>query len=237
MKKSFLALALTPILLIGAAGFAIADSHALPSPPPLPGATPPPLPPQPTGVQMKIYVSINGQVAGPFNRQELEAKIQTGELTRRTFVWQEGMADWQQAQTVQVVANLFTGVPQQPAFDARAFMLGTWAINASSNMPTGEPYQVNGSTTYNQDGSLTGFGTMTIQGQYGNFSATITTKGRWSVEPKTDNTFILKTNGSMTMQSSQGSQMEMMDESALYTVIDRNTLASQDGTRVYRTGN
>lgn len=69
----------------------------------------PPPPPQ-----IQYSVSVNGQTAGPFNWQQLQQMVQNGQLTKNTYVWKQGMADWELAGNVQELANLFEAVPPPP---------------------------------------------------------------------------------------------------------------------------
>ncbi|HEX2322900.1 MAG TPA: DUF4339 domain-containing protein [Streptosporangiaceae bacterium] len=69
------------------------------APPPLPGAFAP------------IYVALNGAQAGPFAKDELVARIASGEVTRDSLVWREQMAGWAPANQVPDVAALFGVVP------------------------------------------------------------------------------------------------------------------------------
>ncbi|MEM8775595.1 MAG: DUF4339 domain-containing protein [Pseudomonadota bacterium] len=219
--------------------FAMADNHQPPAPPQPPGATPPPPPPPPPPAQqLKVFYSINGQVFGPFNKEQLIAKIAAREINRRTLVWMEGMTDWQAAATVAAVAPLLTAVPPEQKFDAAGYVVGTWESKAPGHFPDGTQFQASFSVTYRPDGSLTGFGQIVAQHQYGQFVANISMKGTWQVETKTDNSFILKTNGTTTMTTAnQPPNTQTSNDAVLYTIIDRNTLASKDGTRSYRVSN
>ncbi|MCB1051300.1 MAG: SPFH domain-containing protein [Acidobacteria bacterium] len=67
-------------------------------PPPLPGA-------------VSYYAGINGQKAGPFNAQQMQAQIHSGAITPETLVWKKGMSDWQPANQVADLKNLFEDVP------------------------------------------------------------------------------------------------------------------------------
>ena len=62
-------------------------------------------PPQMPIVQ--YYVSQNGQQTGPFNMQQLQQLIQNGQLTMQTYVWKQGMANWDLASNVQELSPLF----------------------------------------------------------------------------------------------------------------------------------
>lgn len=63
--------------------------------------TPPPMP------SIQYHVSVNGAQAGPFNMQQLAQMAQSGQLTRQTYVWKQGMANWEFAGNVPELASLF----------------------------------------------------------------------------------------------------------------------------------
>lgn len=65
--------------------------------------TPPPL--------NQYYVAVNGQQSGPFGEQQLAQMAQSGQLTKDSLVWKNGMAEWLAAGQVAEVAKLFTQVP------------------------------------------------------------------------------------------------------------------------------
>lgn len=64
--------------------------------------TPPPIP------NVQYHVSVNGSQAGPFNLQQLAQMVQNGQLTKQTYVWKQGMANWDFAGNVPELASLFT---------------------------------------------------------------------------------------------------------------------------------
>ena len=68
-------------------------------------------PPPPT---IAYSVSVNGQTAGPFNLQQLQQMVQSGQLTPNTHVWKQGMAGWELAGNVQELSTLFGAVPPPP---------------------------------------------------------------------------------------------------------------------------
>ncbi len=70
--------------------------------------TPPPPP------QVQYTVNVNGQNAGPFNMQQLAQMVQGGQLTTNTYVWKQGMANWELAGNVQELSHLFGAVPPPP---------------------------------------------------------------------------------------------------------------------------
>ena len=63
--------------------------------------TPPPMP------NIQYHVSVNGAQAGPFNMQQLQQMAQSGQLTPQTYVWKQGMANWEFAGNVPELATLF----------------------------------------------------------------------------------------------------------------------------------
>lgn len=63
--------------------------------------TPPPIP------NVQYHVSINGSQSGPFNMQQLAQMVQNGQLTQQTYVWKQGMANWELAGNVQELVTLF----------------------------------------------------------------------------------------------------------------------------------
>ncbi|MDR2650799.1 MAG: DUF4339 domain-containing protein, partial [Prevotellaceae bacterium] len=70
--------------------------------------TPPPPP------QIQYNISVNGQTAGPFNWQQLQQMVQNGQFTKNTYVWKQGMANWEFAGNVQELSSLFGSVPPPP---------------------------------------------------------------------------------------------------------------------------
>lgn len=241
MKLFWVSLFSLAVLLSGLANFSM-PAHAQglpPAPPAMLGATPPPPPPPPPPPQeLKVYYSTNGQTFGPFNAEQLKAKIAAAEVGRQTLVWMEGMADWQAAATVAAVAPLLTAVPPEAKFDAAGYLVGTWEASESVPMTGMGPAQVSMSMTYRADGTATGFGTMSSQTNFGPFTATISVQGTWTAATKTDNSFVLTPNMQVTMSGSSGvPSVSTNTTPSLLTVIDRNTVSTPTGARSYRVGN
>lgn len=69
-------------------------------------AGPPPLP-----QAAAFYVAIGGQQAGPFDMAALQQHVQSGQISRETLVWKQGMANWTAAGQVPELANLFGATP------------------------------------------------------------------------------------------------------------------------------
>lgn len=64
--------------------------------------TPPPMP------SVQYYVALNGAQAGPFNMQQLQSMTQGGQLTKQTYVWKQGMSNWDLAGNIGELSGLFT---------------------------------------------------------------------------------------------------------------------------------
>lgn len=63
--------------------------------------TPPPMP------QVQYMVSVNGQATGPFNLPQLQQMAAQGQFSPQTFVWKNGMPQWEMAGNVQELAAVF----------------------------------------------------------------------------------------------------------------------------------
>ena len=100
--------------MAGAMGGLLAGQVQPPSLPAIGGApsAPPPLPPQ-----VQFFVAVNGQQSGPFDMATLQQMAQTGQLTRDSLVWKQGMAAWAAAGQVAELSVAFGVVPPpiQPA--------------------------------------------------------------------------------------------------------------------------
>ena len=67
-----------------------------------------------TTPQVSYMVGVNGQQAGPFDWNQLQQLVQQGQLTQQTYVWKQGMANWDFAGNVQELQPLFmNAAPQQ----------------------------------------------------------------------------------------------------------------------------
>ncbi len=87
---------------------------------------------------------IDGQQAGPFGKEQLQELVQKDVLTGQTYVWKQGMANWEFAENVPEVKAL---LKQQP--DKSAYML---VLNGQQ----AGPYDMNQLQQLAQDGVLTG---------------------------------------------------------------------------------
>lgn len=57
------------------------------------------------------FIVINNEQAGPFSMDQLKEQIKCGNLTKQTYVWKEGMANWEFASQVDEVNKLFVPTP------------------------------------------------------------------------------------------------------------------------------
>lgn len=65
--------------------------------------------------QVQYYIGINGQQYGPCDWQKLQQLVQQGQLTQQSYVWKNGMAQWEFAGNVAELAPLFQGTaPAMP---------------------------------------------------------------------------------------------------------------------------
>lgn len=69
-------------------------------------ASPPPLPGGPA-----FHVAVGQSQTGPFDMAVLAQQAASGQLTRASLVWKNGMAQWTKAGDVPELANLFANVP------------------------------------------------------------------------------------------------------------------------------
>ena len=65
--------------------------------------------------QVQYYIGINGQQYCPCDWNKLQQLVQQGQLTQQSYVWKNGMAQWEFAGNVAELAPLFQGTaPQMP---------------------------------------------------------------------------------------------------------------------------
>jgi membrane protease subunit (stomatin/prohibitin family) len=69
-------------------------------------ATPPPI--------VAFFIVKDGAQAGPFDMQQLQVMVNSGEVSRSTMVWKAGMANWASAELQPELAQLFAMVPPPP---------------------------------------------------------------------------------------------------------------------------
>ena len=65
--------------------------------------TPPPIP------TIQYMIAVNGQQSGPFTIPQLQQLQQQGQFNANTYVWKQGMANWELAGNIPELASLFAG--------------------------------------------------------------------------------------------------------------------------------
>jgi membrane protease subunit (stomatin/prohibitin family) len=70
------------------------------------------MPPPPPVTQ--YLLSVNGQQSGPFNMQQLQQMVLNGQLLTNTYVWKQGMPNWEEAGKLIDLQALFGAVPPPP---------------------------------------------------------------------------------------------------------------------------
>lgn len=70
------------------------------------GGMPPPIP-----GNVKFFAVVNGQQSGPFDLAVIKQMISSGQVTKETLVWKDGMASWSAAGSVSDLSGLFGGTP------------------------------------------------------------------------------------------------------------------------------
>lgn len=83
------------------------------TPPPIPitstlteqNAVPPPLP-KPS-FELRFYIALNGKQLGPYDTEKLKLLIEVGQLTRETLVWKKDMPEWDKANNIKELNELF----------------------------------------------------------------------------------------------------------------------------------
>ncbi len=71
-----------------------------------PQSAPPPVP-----RQAHYHVAAGGESTGPYDLGALRQQAQSGDLTRETLVWKDGMAQWQPAGEVAELSSVFGSTP------------------------------------------------------------------------------------------------------------------------------
>lgn len=71
-------------------------------------ATPPPPP------LLQFMIAVNGQQSGPFTIPQLQQLQQQGQFTSSTYVWKQGMANWELAGNIPELASLFVSMTPPP---------------------------------------------------------------------------------------------------------------------------
>lgn len=84
----------------------------MPGMPPMPGMGG--MPPMPGAVpQVQYMVNVNNQAMGPYDWNQLQQLVQQSQLTQQSFVWKQGMPQWDAAGNIAELQPLFenNGMP------------------------------------------------------------------------------------------------------------------------------
>jgi len=76
-----------------------------------PGVGRAPLTPPPLPSQIQLFVAVNGQQTGPFDLAVLQQMAHSGQLTRDSLVWKQGLVAWTAAGQMAELSALFGAVP------------------------------------------------------------------------------------------------------------------------------
>ncbi len=80
-----------------------------------PASTPPPIPSATSKKQW--FAAIAGKQTGPLSREQIKFQIMSGGISKETYVWQEGMAQWVKAGTIPDINSQFSVTPPPPLPD------------------------------------------------------------------------------------------------------------------------
>ena len=69
------------------------------------------VPPPVAAPQYSYHLSVAGTNYGPYTTSQLQQYVQTGQVTRDSLLWREGMAAWLGAGQIAELAHLFAPPP------------------------------------------------------------------------------------------------------------------------------
>ena len=220
-------------VVLGAIGPAIAQTAPAVTPPAVPPVAPPPVPvtppPLPAVPALAVFVVQSGAQTGPFNAQQLTDLAKSGALTGSTMVWQEGMANWSPASSVQDLNPILADVTV--AIDPKQYLAGSW-VSTPSTVPLegiGEGV-ANMIVNYDITGSLSGYGTIDAVSSYGPMQLRITVQGTYSAQMAGPNTIILTPNAQFTMSMpGQAPTSSPNNTPSRITILSPNSYRDDDG--------
>jgi predicted Zn finger-like uncharacterized protein len=124
---------------------------SIPVPTPSPKQKPPQLPWEKSSTQAlptldpstQWFAMIEGKQTGPLSTNELTARVKSGKLTLRTYVWRDGMGDWKRTADVPELAILLTRVsePEGPVAPPLPSLAATHpAVKSPAPRGVGQPF-------------------------------------------------------------------------------------------------
>ena len=72
------------------------------------GVTPPPIP------TSRYYVAEGEKQIGPYEKSTLKEMIIEGKINKNTLLWKDGMKDWESAESIEEIKDLFPNIPPIP---------------------------------------------------------------------------------------------------------------------------
>ncbi len=194
------------------------------TPPPAPplGVAPPPPPPQ---VESSYWVLEGSTPTGPFPMSELRQRIAAGTMTADTYVWKDGMANWERVAAVAEVATLLPQTPVTPAGPDATMLHGTWYGEGPLQIPGVGHAMARMTSEYRPDGSFAAQGTMSMTMHGVTTTMQITGSGRWSAAPGLTGQLNVTTIGEMTLSGpGMPAQRQQVNDTSAVEIIDSNTI-------------
>lgn len=78
---------------------------------PIKSVTPPPI------TEASFFVVIEGKANGPFTKSVLNQMLSSNQITEDTYVWKQGVKEWQKAKDIQELQFLFDVMPPIPSIE------------------------------------------------------------------------------------------------------------------------
>jgi len=199
------------------------------APPALPPALPVAPPPLPAVPSISVFVAQNGAPTGPFDATQLTELARTGALAAGTMVWQEGMADWAAASTVDALKTILADTTV--TLDPMQYLQGTWV-----SAPTSVPMEGIGNgignmvVNYEASGAVSGYGTINVESAYGPMQLTVTVQGTYTAQMSGTDAIIVTPNVQITVSMpGQVPNVEPDKTPQRLTILSPNTLRDDEG--------
>ena len=74
-------------------------------------------PPPPSFINIQYFVLIDNQQQGPFDSNQIQQLILQKKMNKDSFVWKQGMADWNKAESQPDLIKYFNQMPPPPPFN------------------------------------------------------------------------------------------------------------------------
>lgn len=226
MLRTSAALAAICAMTFAAAAQQPPDPNPAPPPPPPPtvditkddNPVPPPPPPP---VEVKYWVSENGQATGPFTPEQIAEKVMAKTVTAQTYVLKAGTQNWITAGTAPDLKTAIAAVPPAPPAQEKfqTYMAGNWRLGPYQDPQTGGTVVID--VIYMPNGQFNGVATIQFPAMSG-----IQTPpqqqamgGTWKVASLGDDRF------SLTLVNQAGGMTQ--NNTVVLRVIDENTMMNE----------